>query len=70
MASDVTPLLLQNKVRNLKTSYLGAYKWSTETGQGVKADQGEATFTHPYGSNLKLIYHLNLRFFSELISLS
>lgn len=40
----VAPHLIKNKVRNLKSSYIAALKFERETGQGVKENDGEATF--------------------------
>jgi len=41
-------VLLKNKVRNMRTIYMDALKWSSETGQGVKTEKGEASFEGEY----------------------
>jgi hypothetical protein len=44
VSSDITPKLLKDKVRNMKTSYINARKWAEKTGQGIKEDDGVETF--------------------------
>jgi hypothetical protein len=44
LPNDIKPILLKNKVRNLRKSYQKAVDWSNQTGQGVREEQGETSF--------------------------